>query len=88
MDHDIIDNNIKNVLRQLSEKSVSHPNITKMWREYIVKKVDKLNLTIRQCECAINMMNETADISQTNILALYNIVYLLNMDDDLNIVEH
>jgi len=88
MEDNIIDNGIKNVLQQLSEKRLSHPNITKMWREYIVKKVGKLNLTIDQCQDAINIMNETPDISQINILALYNIAYLLNMDEDLNIAEH
>ena len=76
-----MDNDIINVLQQLTEKSLSHPNITELWREYIVKKVLKLGSTIQHCQDAIDKMDETPDLSQTNILTLYNLAYILNIDE-------
>lgn len=76
-----MDNDIINVLRQLTEKGLSHPNITELWREYIVKKVLKLGSTIQHCQDAIDKMDETPDLSQTNILTLYNLAYILNIDE-------
>jgi hypothetical protein len=76
-----MDNNITNILECLSEKSLTHPNIAGIWREYIGKKVIKLNLTIQHCLEAIRLMDDIPDISQTDILALYNLTHLLNIDD-------
>jgi|TARA_B100000795_G_scaffold168307_1_gene126739 hypothetical protein len=76
-----MDNNITNILERLSEKRLTHPNIVEIWREYIDKKVTKLNLTIQQCLEAIKLMDDIPDISQSNILALYNLTHLLNIDD-------
>jgi hypothetical protein len=76
-----MDNNITNILERLSEKGLTHPNIVEIWREYIDKKVTKLNLTIQQCLEAIKLMDDIPDISQSNILALYNLTHLLNIDD-------
>jgi hypothetical protein len=76
-----MDDDIMNIFQQLTEKGLSHPNITELWREYIVKKVLKLGSTIQHCQEAIDKMDETPDLSQTNILALYNLAYILNIDE-------
>ena len=78
MEAQLID--IKNTLKNYEN---THPNLSKLWREYIDVKVKKLEQTILECENAIDLMKTRDDISVENMSTLY-LFSLLN-NNDLNV---
>ncbi len=72
---------VAHIEQQLDNYSVSHPNLTNLWREYIHIKIQNLETSLVQCKQALDLMNNNSDITNENILALY-LVTLVNNEDE------
>ncbi len=72
---------VAHIEQQLDNYSVSHPNLTNLWREYIHIKLQNLETSLVQCKQALDLMNNNSDITNENILALY-LVTLVNNEDE------
>jgi len=78
-DLDII---VQECLALLEKKVNTHPNVTKMWKEYLLNKVTTGKATeedIYDCQVAIDAMNTMPDI-QPEMLLL--IKFMLRVNDD------
>ena len=65
---DILEVGLQNRLNQYSE---SHPNLVKLWKEYIkVKRISYLR-SIRDCESMITNLTNSRDIAPETIAMLY-----------------
>ncbi len=69
------------VERQLENYSNSHPNLTNLWREYIIIKLQNLETSLIQCKQALDSMQNNTDITNENILALYLVTLVNNLDE-------
>jgi len=77
-----LDSIIQECLALLEKKVNTHPNVTKMWKEYLVNKVTTGKVTeedIYDCQVAIEAMNTMSDI-QPEMLLL--IKFMLRVNDD------
>ena len=72
---------VAHIEQQLDNYSVSHPNLTNLWREYIIIKLQNLETSLIQCKQALDSMQNNTDITNENILALY-LVTLVNNEDE------
>ena len=77
MEAQLID--IKNSLKKYEN---THPNLSKLWREYINVQVKKLEQTLLECENVIDLMKTRDDVSVENITTLY--LFSLLSNNDLN----
>lgn len=59
-------------LRRLHERSVTHPELTKIWTKYLTERIPS-EKDITDCMTAIDTMTTLPDISAEQIQTLYNI---------------
>lgn len=76
---------VNNVRNRLSRIKTTHPNIYKLWNTYIEKKIDSLNLLIRECNNVIDVIDNdnTPDLTHDNLLTLFFMMYYLNNELDM-----
>lgn len=64
---------------KFNEHNNTHPNVTNVWNSYLDIRVNRLVDTLNECDTLINKIdNGSPDISQSEIISLYNIYAILN----------
>ena len=69
---------ITSLLSRLDEHKKSHPNISSLWREYIIKKHASIKESIITCNNVLEILQHNPDLTTSNIITLYAISLLLN----------
>lgn len=75
-----MNNEVTNILSRLETFKDSHPNIYKLWREYIQKKSNNLKLTITACNNTLNLINSD-NINDLDLDTVATLFLLMNIDD-------
>lgn len=66
-----LDNALNNTIRKLDAISISHPNLSAVWKSYLLKKYNDLLKDIQQCNRAFDDDGgETGDMPLLSILLL------------------
>jgi hypothetical protein len=78
-----MDDQLKDIRDALKNCEETHPNLSKIWRDYINIKVKKLEHAINECKNVMISMETQNDLSLENISTLYFIALLNN--NDLNV---
>lgn len=63
-------NTITNLIHQFSLKQESHPELAKLWINYLTLKQKKLNDLIQQATYTIENISTTNDLSINNVLTM------------------
>lgn len=61
---------ITNLIQQFSLKQESHPELAKLWINYLTLKQKKLNDLIQQATYTIENISTTNDLSINNVLTM------------------
>lgn len=64
-------NEINNILEKLKNKENTHPNMSKIWINYINIKKKRLEEALKLAEDSLSLMDNTLDLSQENLLFLF-----------------
>ena len=67
-------NETNNILEELKNKSHTHPNITKLWINYINIKKKRLEDALILASSSLSAIETTSDLSQENLTFL--IIYM------------
>lgn len=72
-----MEDKLNNILQILKEKKEKYPNITTLWKDFIIVQYKQLTTTLNQCtELFSNIENNIeTDIDQKTILLLYLLKY-------------
>ena len=82
MDPVPVDKRLLAVLEKLDQACATHPNVSIVWRSYLLQKTRRLEADIEKCEHLLdNLLSEMADIPLTTLLLLGHIPLTLNNDD-------
>lgn len=80
-----MDGQLEDIREALKNCEGTHPNLSKIWRDYINIKVKKLEHAINECKSVMISMETQNDLTLENISALYLIALLNN--NDLNVTR-
>jgi len=58
------------ILREIENKSISHPNLTRVWIEYLNIKKQKLEMAIIEAKNMLNQIENIDDMSWKEIICL------------------
>jgi len=74
-----MEDNFNNILQILEEKKDKYPNLTTLWKSFLVKQYKQLTDTLNECkELFSNIENNIqTDMDQKTILLLYLLKYNL-----------
>ena len=61
---------IDNLIEQFYLKQETHPELSKLWINYLILKKNKLNNLINQAENTLEKLSYTNDISKETILTM------------------
>tara|TARA_B100000925_G_C22000428_1_gene470990 strand:+ start:783 stop:1004 length:222 start_codon:yes stop_codon:yes gene_type:complete len=61
---------IDNLIARFRSKEESHPEMSKLWINYLILKKSKLNNLINQAENTLEKLSYTNDISKETILTM------------------
>ena len=76
---DSLQQRIENIKVKFNEHNNTHPNVTKLWNNYLDIRINKLVNTLNECERLIDKIdNGSPDISESQIISLYNVYTILN----------
>ena len=78
-DNKSIDNLITDLLERIDlNYSKTHPNISNLWREYIIKKYNSLSNDIIECNKLLDNLLDKDDISISHIMIAFIINNSIN----------
>ena len=75
-----MNNEVTNILSRLEIIKETHPNIYKLWREYIQKKSNNLKQTITACKNTLNLIN-AENINDLDLDTIAAVFLIMNIDD-------
>ena len=61
---------LDDILREIETKSISHPNLTRVWIEYLNIKKQKLEMAITEAKYMLNQIETIDDMSWNAIMCL------------------
>lgn len=76
-----MDHNFNALIDKLSNNT-THPNLSKLWKEYILLKKENLENAILECDNLFNSLDDLPDLNYDTMLTAYFIKS--NILNDLN----
>lgn len=73
-----IDKNINSIIQNINTNYIhSHPNLARVWKEYLLKKTNNLLKDIQQCNDVLNDMHQT-NVQDIDIKTIMTLSILFN----------
>lgn len=67
---------LQDCLRELSSRTKTHPNLTRIWNDYLTSRIPT-SKDIYDCKVALNNMDDIRDIDASQLPAIYGIGSIL-----------
>lgn len=68
-----IDTNLNDTIKKIESKYINtHPNLSKVWREYLINKKKRLLNDINECNKIFKLLDSHGDIDENILLTLYS----------------
>ncbi len=70
----MLDQNFNDTIENINSKYINtHPNLSKLWREYLINKKNRLLNDINECNKILKLLDSQDDIDENMLLTLYSL---------------